>query len=198
MWLLDFMSRMNAYGSLRKMLLRNRENKIIGWYLYYLRQGGVGEVVQVGASPSSVNTVLDHLSHDAWAHGAIALHGRLDPYLSQESLGKYCFYFLGNRLLVHSRDLELVRHIQSGGAYLTRLDGEWCLRFGTPDTATRSDGVECRLGTTDSGLTTQHMGHGLKTTTCESAAPYSCHNSPLDRGGPLSGGLSRRLNAESR
>ena len=184
MWLLDFMSRMNAYGSLRKMLLRNRENKIIGWYLYYLRQGGVGEVVQVGASPSSVDTVLDHLSHDAWTHGAIALHGRLDPHLSQESLGKYCFYFPGNRLLVHSRDPELTREIQSGSAFLTRLDGEWCLRFGTPNT-TSHGAARYRSGTTDSGLTPQHVEHSLKTSSFESAAP-------------LSGGLSRGLNAESR
>jgi len=184
-WLLDFMGRMNACGSLRKVLLRNREGKIIGWYLYYLRPGSVGEVVQVGASHSSVDAVFDHLSYDAWTHGAIALHGRLDPHLSQEPLGKNCFYFLGNRLLVHSRDPELTRHIQSGSAFLTRLDGEWCLRFGTPDTATRCDAAAYRLGTTDSGLTTQHMGHGLKTSTFESAAS-------------MSGGPSRRLNAESR
>src|SRR5258706_11214648 len=45
-WLLDFMARMNAYGSLRKVLLRDRENKIIGWYLYCLRRGGVGQFVR--------------------------------------------------------------------------------------------------------------------------------------------------------
>jgi hypothetical protein len=164
-WLLDFMARMSAYGSLRKILLRNRKGKIIGWYLYYLRRGGIGQVVQVGASHHSVDAVLDHLSYDAWTHGAIALHGRLDPHLSQEPLGKYCFYFLGDRVLVHSRDPELARHIQSGSAFLTRLDGEWCIRFGTPDTVTRRDAAGYRLGTTDSGLTTRHMGHGLKTST---------------------------------
>jgi len=184
-WLLDFMARMNAYGSLRKVLLRNRENKIIGWYLYCLRRGGVGEVVQVGTAHSSFAVVLDHLSYDAWSHGAIALHGRLDSRISQESLGKYCFYFPGNRLLVHSRDPELTRQIQNGSAFLTRLDGEWCLKFGTPETATRRDAAGYWLGTTDSGLTTQHMGHGLKTSTFESASP-------------LPGGPSRRLNVESR
>jgi hypothetical protein len=184
-WLLDFMGRMTAYGSLRKVLLRNRESKIIGWYLYYLRPGGVGEVVQIGASHSSVDAVFDHLSYDAWAHGAIALHGRLDAHLSQEPLRKYCFYFLGNHFLVHSRDPELARHIQIGSAFLTRLDGEWCLRFGSPDTATRRDAAGYRSGATDSGLTMQHTGHGLKTSTFESAAS-------------MSGGPSRRFNAESR
>jgi hypothetical protein len=145
-WLLDFMGRMNAYGSLRKVLLRDKSGEIIGWYLYYLKRGGVGQVVQIGAARSSVDEVIAHLFYDAWARGAIALHGRLDPHLSHEPLGKYCLYFPGDRLLVHSRDPELARHIQSGSAFLTRLDGEWCLRFGTPDTATRRDVVVRHYG----------------------------------------------------
>ena len=136
-WLLDFMARMNVYGSLRKVLLRNRENKIIGWYVYCVRPGGVGEVVQVGTAHSSVAVVLDHLFYDAWSHGAIALHGRLDSRLSEESLGRHCFYFPGNRLLVHSRDPELTRQIQNGSAFLTRLDCAWCLRVGRHGTTAR-------------------------------------------------------------
>jgi hypothetical protein len=184
-WLMDFMGRMNAYGSLRKVLLRNRENKIIGWYLYGLRRGGVAEVVQIGAGHSSIAEVLDHLSYDAWSHGAIALHGRLDSRLSRESLGKYCFYFPGNSLLVHSRDPELTRQIQSGSAFLTRLDGEWCLRFGPQETETRRDTAGYQSGATNIGLTTPHTGQDLKPSTFESPVP-------------LSGGPPRRLNAESR
>jgi hypothetical protein len=130
-WLLDFMGQMNARGDLRKVVLRNKEGKIIGWYIYYLTEGGVGEVVQVGAAMnSSINAVLDHLSYDAWIHGAIALHGRLEPQLAQELAQNRSLLYLGNLLLVHSREPELVRLIQSGGAFLTRLDGEWCLKFG--------------------------------------------------------------------
>jgi hypothetical protein len=136
-WLLDFMGRMNARGHLRKVVLRDKERKIIGWYIYYLTEGGVGEVVQVGAAMnSSINAVLDHLSYDAWIRGAIALHGRLEPHLAQELSQNRSFLYLGNLLLVHSREPELVRLIQSGGASLTRLDGEWCLKFGeSPEAA---------------------------------------------------------------
>jgi hypothetical protein len=168
-WLLDFMERMSAHGSLRKVLLRNRENKIIGWYVYCLKRGDVGQVVQVGASPSSVDAVLDHLAYDAWTHGAIALHGRLEPHLSQKLSGKYCFYFLGNHLLVHSRNPELARQIQSGSAFLTRLDGEWCLRFGMPELGRHHGKVAYPLGATDAGRTTQHVGRDFKASTSESA-----------------------------
>src|SRR6266481_4339320 len=169
-WLLDFMDRMRAHGSLRKVLLRNRGNKIIGWYMYYLRHGGVGQVVQVWASPSSIDAVLDHLAYDAWTHGAIALHGRLEPQLSQKLSGKYCFYFLGNRLLVHSRNPELARQIQSGSAFLTRLDGEWCLRFGTPERATRRELARYRSDAKDLVRPSQHVKHDFETSASDSAA----------------------------
>jgi hypothetical protein len=162
-WLLDFMSRMKAYGKLRKVLLRNKERKVVGWYLYYLRKGGVGEVVQIGATHSSIDAVLGHLSYDAWTHGAIALNGRVEPQLPQKLSEKYCFFFLGNRLLVHSRNPELARLIQSDRAFLTRLDGEWCLRFGEPWPTTLRDVAGYRVGATDLVRTTRRMGHGLKT-----------------------------------
>jgi hypothetical protein len=168
-WLLDFMERMNAYGSLRTVLLRNRESKIIGWYMYYVKAKGVGQVVQVGASPSSVDVVLDHLAYDAWTHGAIALHGRVEPHLSQKLSGKYCFYFLGNRLLVYSHNPELARQIQSGSAFLTRLDGEWCLRFGTPGPATRRGAIAYPSGDEDPGRIAPHVGSDFKARTSGSA-----------------------------
>lgn len=169
-WLLDFMGRMNAYGSLRTVLMRNRESKIVGWYMYYVKDRGVGQVVQIGALPSSVDAVLDHLSYDAWTHGAIALHGRLEPHLSQKLSGKYCFYFLGNRLLVYSRNPELARQIQSGSACLTRLDGEWCLKFGTPEPATRHGAIGYPISTANSGRSMQLVGNEFKARTSESAS----------------------------
>lgn len=135
-WLLDFLGRMKAFGKLRKVLLRNEQGEIAGWYIYYLVEGGIGEVVQLGAMHSTMQAVLDHLSYDAWTHGAIALHGRLEPHLTQGSLERDCLIFIGNRLLVHSRNSDLARLIQTGSAFLTRLDGEWCLRFGEPAPST--------------------------------------------------------------
>ena len=129
-WLLDFMGRMHAYGDLRKVALRDKEGNAVGWYIYYVNEAGVGEVVQVGAVRSPISVVLDHLFYDAWTHGLTALHGRLDPQITEELSEKQCFFYLSNHLLVHSRKPELVRLIKDGSAYFTRLDGEWCLRFG--------------------------------------------------------------------
>ncbi len=72
-----------------------------------VRDTGAGNASRCNSLPIR----RDHLSYDAWTHGAIALHGRLEPYLSQKLSEKYCFYFLGNRLLVYSHNPELARQI---------------------------------------------------------------------------------------
>jgi hypothetical protein len=130
-WLLDFMGQMKAYGDLRRVALRDESGKLAGYYIYYMKKDGVGEVVHMGASGRSTSKVLDHLFHDASTRGAIALHGRLEIRSARQFSGKFCFFFSGSDpLLVHSRKPELVRLFQTGDAFFTRLDGEWCLKFG--------------------------------------------------------------------
>ena len=130
-WLLDFMGRMKARGDLRKLVLRDEEQEVVGWYVYYIKQGGISEVVQVGAAKNSTSKVLDHLFYDAWRHGAIGLHGRLEPRLMQVLADKHCFFYRrGAWMQVHSRKSGLLQLIHSGDAFLTRLEGEWCLAFG--------------------------------------------------------------------
>jgi hypothetical protein len=124
------MGRIKAYGNLRKVVLRNERQKIVGWYIYCIRGSGVGEVVQIGAAKQSTREILDHLFYDAWKHGAIALHGRLDSRLLEELSGKGCFFYRrGGWMQAHSRRPELLQLIHNGDAFLTRLDGEWCLAF---------------------------------------------------------------------
>jgi len=129
-WLLSFMDRMKAYGGLRKVILRDERKTIVGWYIYCIRGSGIGEVVQIGAAQQSATEILDHLFNDAWKHGAIALHGRLDSRLIEELSEKGCFFYRrGGWMQVHSRRPELLQLIRNGDAFLTRLDGEWCLAF---------------------------------------------------------------------
>ncbi len=127
-WLLDFMDQMKAYGELQRTVLRNERNEIVGWYIYYLKRGGVGEVVQIGGAKQSTADILRHLFFDAWKRGAIGLHGRLDAQLLEDLSGVGCFFYRrGGWMQAHSRRPELLQFIQGGEAFLTRLDGEWCL-----------------------------------------------------------------------
>jgi hypothetical protein len=130
-WVLKFVEKRNAYGDLRKVVLRDEKGKINGWYIYGLRPGGVGEVLQVGAEGTSVGKVLDHLFHEAWQNKLIGLHGRLEPQFMEELTQRSSFFLRnGSWTLAHSRTPELLGPIFSGNAFFSRLDGEGCLRFG--------------------------------------------------------------------
>lgn len=130
-WVLQFVKERNAYGNLRNIVLRDDKGKIIGWYIYGLRPGGIGEVLQIGAEGTSVGKVLDHLFHDAWQSTLIGLHGRLEPQFMEELTQRSSFFLRnGSWTLAHSRSPELLGPIFSGNAFFSRMEGEWCLRFG--------------------------------------------------------------------
>lgn len=130
-WILDFISKRNVFGPVRKALVRNKEKKAVGWYIYSLSPSGIGEVFQIGSESTSVGLVLDHLFHDAWKRGLLGLHGRLEPQFMQELTSKSCFFFRhGSWTLIHSSKPNLLALFQGGTAFFSRLDGEWSLRHG--------------------------------------------------------------------
>lgn len=131
-WLLDFMQRMQGHGeSLRKLVLRDESGTLLGWYIYYRNPGGIGQVVQVGGARKRIQQILDHLFYDAWANGAIALHGIVGRQLMGDFSQNNCFFTCrGGWTLAHSRKPQLLEILDNGDAFLSRLDGEWCLAFG--------------------------------------------------------------------
>jgi hypothetical protein len=117
-------------GRLQKAVLRNDQREIVGWYLYSVNHDGIGEVLQIAARKHTVHDVLDHLFYDAWHRGVTALIGRLDPTFIQELSDKYClFHRRGSWTLIHSKRPEALEFVNRGDAFLTRLEGEWSLRF---------------------------------------------------------------------
>lgn len=133
-WVLQFLDKRKAMGELRKVLLRDASKKIVGWYIYGLSRRIVGEVLQIGTDGGHVGEVLDHLFHDAWQHGLLGLHGRMEPQFMEELTQRACVFLRnGSWTLAHSNKPELLNGIFSGTAFFSRLDGEWSLRFGGGD-----------------------------------------------------------------
>jgi hypothetical protein len=127
---LDVVSRKRGAGELRKIALRDAGGRLAGWYLYHATRGGLGEVVHVGAAPDSAAGVLDHLFADARSQGVAALCGRLDPALMAALAARRCiFHHRGEWVLVHSRVKGALDAVHRGDASLSRLEGEWCLRY---------------------------------------------------------------------
>src|SRR5262245_2533204 len=129
-WLLARADQLAHPGALQKVALHGDDGELIGWYLYELSADGVGEVLQVVGRKKSFGEVLDHLFHHGWRNGAIALSGRIDPKFIQEFSDRYCLFNCGGPwTLTHSRNPEVLQAIYEGDMFLTRLDGERCLRF---------------------------------------------------------------------
>lgn len=131
-WVLDFITKRKVFGDLRKALVRDKDGKIVGWYIYAVVPGGVGEVLQLGAISSSMSMVLDHLFFDAWKRKLVGIHGRMEPQFMPELTSKSCFFLRhGSWTLINSNRPQLVNLFQSGSVFFSRLDGEWSLRHGS-------------------------------------------------------------------
>jgi len=127
-WLLNFMDRGTTRGRLRKLIVRDKKDKIVGWYMYYVKPGSVGEVVQVGGDKKFAKDILHHFFHDAWQQGVIGLHGVLDRRWMADFSDMGCLFTCrGGWNVAFSRNSELLDLLERGDAFLTRLDGEWCL-----------------------------------------------------------------------
>jgi hypothetical protein len=127
-WLLGFMNHMPARGNLRKILVRDGHDEIVGWYIYYVRPGAVGEVVQIGGNAKHTKKILDHLFHDAWQQGVVGLHGVVTSKRMADYSDRNCLFTCrGGWAMAHSRRPELIELLERGEGFLSRLDGEWCL-----------------------------------------------------------------------
>lgn len=129
-WLLDQAARKTRHGRLRARAVHDGSGHMIGWYLYYLLAGGVSEVLQLAAREGAFDRVLQRALADAWRQGAAALRGRLEPRFVQQLSDRHCWLRReGTWTLVHSRDAEILAAIRQGDAFLSRLEGEWWMRF---------------------------------------------------------------------
>lgn len=139
-WLLERAGQRKVGGRLEKALIRDEE-KVLGWYLYHLDRGGIAEVLQIAATPSSIHAVLDHLFYRAWRQGAIAVTGRLEPRFLQALSDRYCLlHRRGPWMLVAAKNPELLHSFHRGDVLFSRLDGEWCLGFSPGDVRHRPMG----------------------------------------------------------
>jgi hypothetical protein len=127
-WLFDQAAQMKLHGEFRKVQLRDQEGEVAGWYLYYLKAGGLSSVIQIAARKHSEGEVIDHLFDHARRNGAAAISGRLEPRLMQEMADRGCFFNrVGCLTLMHSKNAEILNAIHRGDAFLTQLEGEWCV-----------------------------------------------------------------------
>jgi hypothetical protein len=123
-WLFSELERLTSRGQLVRSLVRQGD-RALGWYVYFLRRGGISEVLQLAAGERDVDAVVGHMLHDARTRGAAALQGRMEPRLVESALSRRCLPAPNRWTLVHSRDPEILGAIGTRSSLLSRLEGEW-------------------------------------------------------------------------
>jgi hypothetical protein len=141
------MERHAERGTLRRGIVRNSKNEIVGSYLYYAKHRGLGEVVQLCTTRNSQEEVLSHLLRDARENRVAALCGRLEPDFMDELRRMKCLlYNRGQWMLVHSRNPAILESIRRGEAFLSRLEGEYPSHFGKVAFHVKDNQEEARFG----------------------------------------------------
>ncbi|NKL02365.1 hypothetical protein GFM02_29950 [Rhizobium leguminosarum bv. viciae] len=96
----------------------------IGAYLYHLREGGVGRVLQILALPGREGKVIDCLLADADERGAAGLRGRTHPILMEAMLGRRMLFANASNTILFSHDEAIIDCFRRGKAFVNGLAGE--------------------------------------------------------------------------
>jgi hypothetical protein len=126
-WLLELAAGKRVIGALRSRLVRDRQERPVGHYLYYVRPGATAQVLQFVAHEDRPHPLLAHLFRDAWQHGAVAVSGRLEPGLVEAIGEEWGQIRASDAVLAHAREPRLLDAVLRGNAFLSRLEGEWWL-----------------------------------------------------------------------
>ena len=129
-WLLKEAGCKKELGPLSGGIVHAPAGDVAGWFLQYVAPRSASFVLQFAARRGKERLVMEHLLQDALRRGAVAATGRLDASLLP--LAEEMRLTLRRQppwTMAHSRRPELLRAIETGRAFLSRLDGEGWLSF---------------------------------------------------------------------
>lgn len=128
-WLLAELAEKRQFGSLEGALVCDADG-VSGWFVYFLASDGCAEVVQLVARTADRERLLAHLTNHAWGRGAHTLRGRLSPDLLPVLAAARCGLQADAPCVLYSSSrLDVLRALERGDVFLSRLDGEWWLSF---------------------------------------------------------------------
>ena len=125
------MAQVAAKGTLFGSLVRDDAGKVIGWYLYQLKPGDKGHVIQVEAKRGFEAEALTALFSDAKHRGATLLHGRVEPNLHVPLVkeNRCWLHSRYDRTLVYTKNTDLLNAYFTGDSMFTRMEGEFWMGF---------------------------------------------------------------------
>src|SRR5581483_3378383 len=121
-WLMN-QAAQSKMGDLRMVTVTNAEGGRSGWFIYYVKRGGAGFVLQIGVRRKyDFKNILTALFRDAFEQGCACVKGASIPqYLTAMTEQQCIFRHPHDRVLIHSRNAEIASAARLGEAALTRL-----------------------------------------------------------------------------
>jgi len=128
-WLLAETAKARSRGELEKVIVTDESGQRVGWYVYFAKRHGIGDVMQIGGDPEHIEAVIGHMMNRARDKGSVALEGQLDARYARELTNARCNFRFTSSFFAYSQDPEIMCAVHSGQTSLSRLDGEWWLHF---------------------------------------------------------------------
>jgi hypothetical protein len=118
-----------AFGQAHMGLVKTKSGEPIGAFLFHLKPGGIGRVLQIEGQPGRLGPVMDLMFAHAHDMGAAGLRGRSSPDLIEAATGRHMIMATVSSTVVHSKDPAIAEAFLSGNSTLTGLAGERWNRF---------------------------------------------------------------------
>jgi hypothetical protein len=128
-WLIRHATEQKTHGDLQMEVVRGGDGELWGSYVYYVKPGRTAQTLQFAGKPRHRAQVLEHLFYRARRKGAVAVSGQGEPAFARWLARSHCVFTWSNGVLIQSRNEKLLNAIHHGDAYLSRLEGEWWMRF---------------------------------------------------------------------
>ena len=124
LWFLAQASLKERYGPLIRRVVRDRNGRTAGAYLYCVRPQGIAFVLQIFATEKAAESVIDDLVADAYRRGAVAVRGRVQPELADVLLRRRAVFVHSSSFVVRSKRADILAAIHAGDAMITGFAGE--------------------------------------------------------------------------
>jgi hypothetical protein len=128
-WLIRHATQQKTHGDLQIEVVRGDGGEIWGSYAYYVKPGQTAQTLQLAGKPRHRAQVLEHLFYRAHQQGALAISGQSEPSFARCLARSHCVFTWSSGVLIQSRNEKLLNAIHHGDAFLSRLEGEWWMRF---------------------------------------------------------------------
>lgn len=128
-WLIGHAHEQKTHGDMQIEVVRGSNGENLGSYVYYIKPGGTAQMLQFAGKPRYRARVIEHLFYRAHQQGALAVSGQSEPAFVRHLARNHCIFTWSSGVLIHSRNERLLNAIYQGDAFLSRLEGEWWMRF---------------------------------------------------------------------